>query len=321
LVPLINFKAENEDILYEKVKRVDWSSYIRLDQTFAIDNTVNSSIFRHSKYVALKTKDAIADQFKETRGKRPDVDIQNPDIQLDVYCAEDQFIISLDSSGDTLNRRGYRTLGHAAPLNEVLAAGLVMLSGWDASKPLVDPMCGTGTILIEAAMIGLNMAPQLNRSAFAFMNWANFDKTLWEALREEARGMVTNQQLQLFGSDIDKRVIAETLRTVIELELDRQIVLEQSSFERLIHDYKDGFVIMNPPYGERLESADINAFYKRISDALKQNFQGFNAWVLSSNMVALKHLRLKPSKKIVLFNGPLECRFQQYELYQGTKRT
>jgi putative N6-adenine-specific DNA methylase len=321
LVPLLSFEATNEDELYQKVRNFDWSPYLDLDQTFAIDNTVRSSIFKHSKYVALKTKDAIADQFREKYGKRPNIDIENPDIQFDVYCNEDKFILSIDSSGETLNRRGYRVTGHAAPLNEVLAAGMVKLSGWTADSPLIDPMCGTGTILIEAAMIGLNIPPQINRNYFSLMNWGNFDRDLWERLRKESEANILEGPLQIEGGDNSNRILEETLETVKQLKLDKHIQLKHSTMERNTTELKDGFIIMNPPYGERLDSMDVNAFYKGISDWLKQNFQGFEAWVLSSNMEAFKHLRLKPSRKIVLFNGSLECRFQKYELYRGTRRT
>ncbi len=321
LVPIYHFDASNEEELYQKVKKFDWSKYLNLEQTFAIDNTVKSSIFTHSKYVALKTKDAIADQFKEKFGKRPNVDIVEPDIQFDVYCSENHFIISIDSSGHTLNRRGYRVGGHAAPLNEVLAAGMIKLSGWTADKPLIDPMCGTGTILIEAAMLALNIPPQINRNYFSLMNWENFDRDLWEKLREESVSKILDKQLHLEGGDNNNRVLEETMRTVKELKLDKHIQLKHSAIQRNTTELKDGFIIMNPPYGERLDHTEMNSFYKAISDAFKQNFQGFEAWVLSSNMEALKHLRLKPSRKIVLFNGSLECRFQKYELYSGSKRT
>lgn len=321
LVPIYHFDASNEDELYQNVKKFDWSKHLDLDQTFAIDNTVKSSIFTHSQYVALKTKDAIADQFKEKFGKRPDVDITEPDIQFDVYCSENHFTISIDSSGHTLNRRGYRVRGHAAPLNEVLAAGMVKLSGWTADKPLIDPMCGTGTILIEAAMLALNIPPQINRNYFSLMNWENFDRDLWEKLIEESGSKILDKQLQIEGGDNDKRILEETLQTVKEMKLDKHIQLKHSTLERNTTELKDGFIIMNPPYGERLDHTEINPLYKAISDAFKQNFQGFEAWVLSSNMEALKHLRLKPSRKIVLFNGSLECRFQKYELYAGTKRS
>ncbi|MEQ8359881.1 MAG: class I SAM-dependent RNA methyltransferase [Cytophagales bacterium] len=320
LVPLYQFDASNEDELYNKVSQFDWSKYIDLSQTFAIDNTVRSSIFQHSKYVALKAKDAIADQFKNKFGKRPNVDIQNPDIQLDIYCSENHFTISIDSSGETLNRRKYRVTGHAAPLNEVLAAGMIKLSGWTADKPLIDPMCGTGTLLIEAAMLGLNIPPQWKRNYFSFMNWENFDRDLWEKIRADSEKAILKKELSIEGGDYDKKVLQKTEETIKELNLERHIKLKHSSMERNKTELKNGFVILNPPYGERLDSHDINAFYKGISDALKNNFQGFEAWVLSSNMQALKHLRLKPSKKIVLYNGSLECRFQRYELYAGSKR-
>jgi putative N6-adenine-specific DNA methylase len=321
IVPIRSFTANSDDELYREVSKVDWSKYIRMDQTFAIDNTIFSSIFRHSKFVSLKTKDAIADQFKSKFGKRPSVDIKSPDIQIDIHCKQDQFTISMDSSGDTLNRRGYRVKGHAAPLNEALAAGMVKMTGWNGESPLVDPMCGTGTILIEAAMIALNIPPQLRRDHFAFMNWPNFNAALWSSVKAEAMGNIEEKNLQILGADQDKRILEDTARTIENLKLQNHIKLKHSRFERLQHDFTNGFLITNPPYGERMDSVEINGFYKYISDVLKNNFQGFEAWVLSSNLEAFKHLRLKPSKKIILYNGPLECRFQKYELYSGTKRS
>lgn len=320
IVPLFSFNAQNEEELYLEIKKFDWSKYIGLDQTFAIDNTVHSNIFRHSKYIALKAKDAIVDQFKENFGKRPTVDIKDPDIKLDLHCKEDNFTFSIDSSGETLNRRKYRVMGHAAPMNEVLAAGMIKLSGWTADKPLVDPMCGTGTILIEAAMLGLNIPSQWNRNYFSFMNWNNFDRDLWEKLRKEAANEINKKQLFIEGGDINKRILERTKETIKDLKLEDHISLKHSPMEKNITSLKNGFVIMNPPYGERLENSDINSFYKEISDVLKNKYQGFEAWVLSSNMQALKHLRLKPSKKIILYNGSLECRFQRYELFKGSGR-
>ncbi len=320
LVPLYHFSASNEEDLYKKVRQFDWSKYIDLYQTFAIDNTVRSSIFKHSKYVALKTKDAIADQFKEKFGKRPNVDINNPDIQLDVYCSENHFTISIDSSGQTLNRRGYRVKGHAAPLNEVLATGMIKLSGWQAEQVLIDPMCGTGTILIEAAMMALNIPPQINRKVFSFMNWKNYNKALWYSILDRAKGQIENKNLKIFGGDHDKRILDQTQKTIQSLNLSENIQLNHVKIQNHKSNFNRGVIIVNPPYGERLDHTEINSFYKSISDAFKNNFQGFEAWVLSSNLQALKHLRLKPSKKIVLYNGSLECRFQKYELYAGSKR-
>lgn len=318
LLPIYKFTARNEQQLYNEVYKNDWSAYLKLNQTFAIDNTIFSEYFRHSKYAALKTKDAIVDQFRKKHGKRPSVDINKPDIQFDLHAYKDQFTISIDSSGDTLNRRGYRGPGHKAPLNEVLAAGLLLLAGWDKSIPLVDPMCGTGTILIEAAMMGQNIAPQLYRSDFGFKNWSNYQPTIWNRVLAEARAAVKKSDLSISGGDIDPEAVLNANKSLRQLKLQNVVNIQQIPLEE--HHPKDpgGMLISNPPYGERI-GEDMNTFYKTIGDTLKNNFIGYDAWLLSSNMEAFKHVRLRASKKIVLFNGALECKFQKYEMYKGSK--
>ena len=319
LVPVYEFKARNEQQLYDQVMKHDWSKYLKLNQTFAIDNTVFSEFFRHSKYAALKTKDAIVDQFRNKMGRRPSVDIKTPDIQFDLYAFKDQFIISIDSSGDTLNRRGYRDVGHQAPLNEVLAAGLLKLAGWKKDIPLIDPMCGTGTILIEAAMMGQNIPPQINRKQFSFMNWPNYHPTIWNRVVAEGKAGIRKANLQISGGDIDGDTVLMANKSLRKFKLKDVVRIERIGLEDHRPKTPNGMVISNPPYGERIGRINTNEFYKTISDVLKNNFQGFDAWMLSSNMQAFKHLKLRASKKIVLFNGSLECKFQKYEMYKGSR--
>ncbi|WP_147302971.1 THUMP domain-containing class I SAM-dependent RNA methyltransferase [Marinoscillum furvescens] len=320
LVPVHKFTARNEQQLYDEVMKHDWSKYLKLEQTFAIDNTIFSEYFKHSKYAALKTKDAMVDQFRKKMGRRPSVDIKNPDVQFDLHAFKDQFTISVDSSGHTLNRRGYREPGHEAPMNEVLAAGLLKLAGWNKSIPLVDPMCGTGTILIEAAMMGQNIPPNLNRREFGFKNWTNYHPELWNKVLAEGRAGIRKAKLDISGGDIDGDTVLRANKSLRKFKLTDAVSIRRVALE----DHKPqvagrGMVVTNPPYGERIGRTNTNDFYKTISDVLKNNFTGYDAWVMSSNMQAFKHLKLRASKKIVLFNGALECKFQKYELYRGSK--
>lgn len=318
LLPLYKFTAQNEQELYDGIYAFDWTPYLKMHQTFAIDNTINSAYFRHSQYAALKTKDAMVDQFRDKFGKRPSVDIKNPDIQFDLHAYQDQFTVSLDSSGDTLNRRGYREPGHKAPLNEVLAAGMIKLAGWNKDLPLVDPMCGSGTILFEAALIGRNIAPQLYRSHFAFKNWDNFEPTIWNRVMSEAKSAVRHSPLEIQGGDIDFNAMSICERSIKKLKFQDIIKVRRIPMQQHLPKAPDGMLICNPPYGERI-GENVNELYKEFGDVLKNNFKGYDAWLLSSNMEAFKHVRLKASKKIVMFNGSLECKFQKYEMYQGTR--
>lgn len=318
LVPIYKFTARNEEQLYKEVYKFDWSQYLNNSQTFAIDNTVFSEFFRHSKYAALKTKDAIVDQFRDNTGVRPSVDIKRPDIQFDLHAFKDQFTISLDSSGDTLNKRGYHEPGHQAPMNEVLAAGLLKLAGWNKEVPLYDPMCGSGTILFEAAMMGMNMPPQINRRDFAFRNWTSYNPTIWNRVVADAKASVRKAKLQLFGGDIDMTAVRLVEKTIRKLKMNDSITVRKISLDKHIPKTPSGMVITNPPYGERI-GENVNELYKLIGDTLKNHYDGFDAWIISSNMEAFKHVRLKPSKKIVLFNGALECKFQKYEMYRGSR--
>ena len=322
LRPIHQFEAFNEDRLYKAVYEYDWEPWLKLNQTFAIDTTLFSRHFRHSKYVALKTKDAIVDQFRKRYGRRPSIDTRNPDIRLQLHVHDKRFTVSLDSSGEPLFKRGYRGRSHPAPLNEVLAAGMIKLSGWTPDQIFADPMCGSGTLLIEAALMARNVPPALamSRRQFAFENWQDFDKARWMQVQEEAKAGITDTPFQIFGSDIEQRSIDVCLESLYKLRLKKDIQLRRGDFRKAEAPAEAGILISNPPYGERIGPGDILQFYQQIGDALKTNWTGWNAWLLSSNKDALKRIGLRPSTKKTLFNGPLECKFQQFELYQGSKK-
>lgn len=321
LQPISNFKARNENELYDKIYAYNWSSLLKPEQTFAIDGVVAfSNYFNHSKYVALKTKDAIADHFREKYGKRPNVDTESPDLLINIHISDDKVTLSLDSSGDSLHKRGYRSGSPRAPLNEVLAAGMILLSEWDKKTPLLDPMCGSGTILMEAAMIAANMPPGIKRRRFGFQNWNNFDKELWHKVKDEANSKTISPRVKIAGSDVDSRSIDIARMSALDFGLKQYITIEKSNFSDLNPLWPKGLIITNPPYGERIQPKDIIGLYKDFGNTLKRNFSGYNAWVISSNFEALKNVGLKPSKKLPLFNGSLECKFAKFSLYEGSKR-
>ena len=320
LQPIHAFQALNERQLYRRIMDFDWSEYLGLKQTFAIDSIVFSNRFRHSQYVALKMKDAIVDQFRKKTGKRPSVDTRNPDVRFSVHVNHTHFTLSIDSSGDSLHKRGYRKQGHRAPLNEVLAAGMIRISGWDKKSPLIDPMCGTGTIPMEAALMAANIPPGLSRKNFAFMNWKSFQPAIWSKVLKEARKQQNYEVGPIIGSDMSAKAIAICKESAALAKLDKYVSFRQMPLDQFKTEYEEGWLIINPPYGERLEKADINQFYNEMGSHLKHHFTGFQAWILSSNREALKFVGLKPSRKLTLFNGALECKFQQYELYAGSRK-
>ena len=325
LRPIAGFYAPDEATLYRETGRINWAELIGPDQTFAITAVVNKSSFEHSLYVAQLTKDAIVDQFRKRTGRRPDVDTRHPDVRLHLRMLENDVILSRDAAGDSLHRRGYRQATNDAPLNEVLAAGLVMLSGWDGRKPLIDPMCGSATILTEAGLIAQRMAPGLfNPNKFGFENWADFDPRLWQQVRQEALAQrITEPQAYLAGSDIDPHVIEQARRNVAAADLTDCIHLEVADVKdaRPPHNQPPGLLITNPPYGERLgQETEMAALYKTLGDTLKTNFQDYEAYVFTGNLEAAKSVGLKPKRRVPLFNGPIDCRLLKYELYGGSKR-
>ena len=321
LKPIHEFTAKSADELYKKSKAFDWSEIMTLNQTFAIDSRVYSDYFDHSKYVALRVKDAIADRFRKETGKRPNVDTRHPDVRIHVHVADRKVTFSLDSSGESLHKRAYRQKGHRAPLNEVLAAGMVLLTAWDGTSPLLDPMCGTGTIALEAAMIAANIPPGLMRAHYGFMNWPDFDQDLWAEVKNEAESRISKTNTLIYASDKNQRSINLARSAAGKLRLGNMIEISQQDVFQINGIENGGTIIMNPPYGERIQERDILDLYKRLGDHLKQQFNGYDAWIISSNKDALKNIGLRPSKKITLFNGPLECKFQKFEMYRGSKKS
>ncbi len=319
LVPIHTFKAKNEKELYDRMMDFDWSIFLDVDQTFAIDNVVFSELFKHSKFVALKAKDAIVDQYRNKYRRRPSINTDNPDVLFNLHCANDQFTISMDSSGAPLNQRGYREDGHRAPMNEVLAAGMIKLSNWDKGKALVDPMCGSGTILVEAAMIAMNMAPNINRKDFGFRTWPEFSPVLWSRVKNEEQSKMRKPSLDFTGLDIDSNAVGLARKSLSKIGLRREVKIREMDFRDFKPLSEEGTIITNPPYGERIGEDDINAFYTSMGDAFKQNFAGFDAWIISSNKAAMKKIGLNYSSRHTLFNGPLECDYCHYELYDGSK--
>ena len=325
LRPFAAFHAADEKALYREVSRIDWQDFIGPGQTFAITPVVNRSTFEHSLFVAQLTKDAIVDQFRARTGERPSIDTRTPDIRLHLRMTENEVILSLDAAGDSLHRRGYRQHTNEAPLNEVLAAGLVLLSGWDGKKPLIDPMCGSATILTEAGLISQRIAPGLfHQGKFGFENWYDFDPALWAKVREEAKAQrLEEPQAYLAGSDLDPKTIDLAAANITAAGLEDCIRLAVRDVKDAVAPAREeaGIVLMNPPYGERIgEEAEMDALYKTIGDTLKTGFQGYNAFVFTGNLEAAKRIGLKPARRVPLYNGPIDCRLLQYELYGGTKR-
>lgn len=320
LKPLYHFTANNPDQLYKKVKDINWTSFISHNDTIAIDGVVNSEFFTHSKYAALKAKDAIVDQIRDKTGKRPNVELKNPTYRLNVHIEKNNCSILLDSSGESLHRRGYRIKGGIAPLNEVLAAGLLMLSGWDGKSNFVDPMCGSGTLLIEAAMITKNIAPNINREHFGFMSWKDFDKSLFQKIKKDLISKQLPTTFSFIGNDISNNAIELAKENAKRAGVFDDINFVIGDFKDLEHNLESGIVITNPPYDERIKQENINAFYKEFGDTLKNNFTGFDAWVFSANTEALKHLGLRTSRRLQLYNGALETRFYNYKMYKGSKK-
>lgn len=322
LLPIASFDVEDEDDLYRQIRKMDWSQYMKVDDTLAVDAVTSSKKFRHSKYIALKTKDAIVDQFRQKTGRRPNVNLLSPTLRINVHVWREQCTVSLDSSGDSLHKRGYRIDKVAAPINEVLAAGMVLLSGWKRDCSFIDPMCGSGTIPIEAALYAYNIPPQLyRRKAFGFTKWQDFNRTLWQEILEAAKSRIRQDfEHEIVGFDRDFRAVSICRQNIAASHLEGKVQVKRQLFERLDPPFDNGWIIMNPPYDERLSNKDIEAFYQMIGDRLKQHFAGYTAWIISSNKEAVKNVGLRASKRMTLFNGALECKFLKYEMYAGSRK-
>ncbi len=321
LKPIKKSKIFDEEDLYEAIQRVKWDRYIDVDGTFAIGAVVNSKNFTtNSHYISLKSKDAIADYFMHKYKKRPNVDLKYPDVKIHIHIHNEWLTISLDSSGDSLHKRGYRSATNIAPINEVLAAGLVLLSGYKGEENFIDPMCGSGTILIEAAMIANNIPANINRKHFAFENWKDYDEELYFVIQDALLKKITSSHFKIMGFDKAPSAVTKAKQNIINANLEEFIGIHHVNF---FNSKKEVFgkttILFNPPYGERL-NIDVNEFYGKIGDTLKHNYHGSTAWLITSDMDALKNVGLRTSKRIPLKNADLNCRFVKYELYEGSKR-
>jgi len=320
LKPIHHFKCTNEDELYKGILNIDWSVYLNTEQTLAIDATVFSDYFNHSKYVSLKCKDAIVDQFRTKTGVRPNVDIDSPDIRINIHIHQDECTVSLDTSGNSLHQRGYKSATNIAPINEVLAAGLLLMSGWDGQCDFLDPMCGSGTILIEAAMIACNIPANINRTEFAFERWNDWDEKLFEVIKNALLKKTREFQYNIIGYDTSMSAIRKAQQNVVNAGLEDYIQISLQNFFKSSKEQEGKLhILFNPPYDERI-SIQTEGFYQQIGDTLKQHYAGTTAWFITGNLEALKYVGLKPSAKLKVFNGNLEARLVKYELYDGSRK-
>lgn len=320
LLPIAAFQTRHPDSLYRRILKIDWSQYMGVNDTLAVDSFTHSPHFKHSKYAALKVKDAIVDQFRKKYGRRPNVDLTRPDLRINVHITNENCSVALDSSGDSLHKRGYRLEAVEAPINEVLAAGMILLSGWERNTHFIDPMCGSGTLPIEAGLYAWNIPPQIHRQQFGFMKWQNFDRNLWDQVVETANAQQIDFPCQILGYDQSFKASRIAQHNVEAAQMEGKVRIDRCSFEKLTPPEGKGILMMNPPYDERLEDTNINELYTTIGNQLKREFPGYEAWIISSNYQALKNIGLRPAKKIILFNGPLECKFQKFELYEGSRK-
>jgi len=312
------YKAEQ---LYTAVSKINWQEFMNVNQTFRIDVTGQTKFFKNTRFIALKAKDAIVDQFRSAVNQRPDIDLKQPDIRIILHFQDQKLHILLDSSGESLHKRGYRTMTNIAPLNEVLAAGMVKLSGWQGLQNLLDPMCGSGTILIEAAMSAMHIPAAINREKFAFQNWQNYDADLFELIKDSSLKKIRELPpgIKLIGYDKAPSAIEKARQNIKNANLEEFITIKQADFFQTIRPEHKTMLMFNPPYDERL-NINVKEFYKRIGDTLKHNYPDTEAWLLVGNLQALKYVSLRPSKRIKLFNGKIEARLVQYQMYAGSRK-
>lgn len=314
--PIKHFKAKSADDVYEEVKKIDWSQYLDSKKSFAVDSVVFSDEFRHSKFVSYKVKDAIVDQFRENTGQRPNISVANPDIRLNMHIAEDRCTLSLDSSGESLHQRGYRQESVEAPLNEVLAAGMILMTGWKGDTDFIDPMCGSGTLLIEAALIARNMAPGVFRKEYAFEKWPDFDAELFDHIYNDD-SQEREFSHHIYGYDVDMAAVQTARLNARAAGLTKDITIEQADFKDFKQPADKAIMVTNPPYGERISTPDLLGTYRMIGETLKRQFKNNDAWVLSYREECFDQIGLKPSIKIPLYNGSLECEFRKYQIFEG----
>lgn len=322
LKPIKTCKVYDEEDLYEAIQKIKWENHLEVEGTFAIGAVVNSPNFTsNSHYIALKSKDAIADYFRHKYHKRPNVDLKHPDVKIHVHIQKDWLTISLDSSGDSLHKRGYRTATNIAPINEVLAAGMVLLSGYTGDENFIDPMCGSGTILIEAAMIANNIPANINRKLFGFEHWKDYDEDLYFTIQDSLLKKIRSSHFKIMGFDKAPSAVQKARQNIISANLEEFIGVHHVNFFNSTKEvFGNTTIVFNPPYGERL-NIDIPEFYKKIGDTLKHNYPDSTAWIITSDTQALKHVGLRTSKRIALKNGDLDCRFVKYELYEGSRKS
>ena len=320
LKPIIHFKARSADDVYNEVLKVDWAEYLDNSKTFAIDSVVFSDEFRHSKFVAYKVKDAIVDQFREKTGSRPNVSVTNPDIRLHIHIADEDATLCLDSSGDSLHQRRYRQESVKAPLNEVLAAGMILLTGWKGDSDFIDPMCGSGTLLIEAALIARNISPGVFRKSYAFEKWNDFDAELFDTIyNDDSREREFKHHI--YGYDIDMKSVNTARLNVRAAGLSQDITIEQADIKDFTQPAEKSIMVTNPPYGERISTPNLLETYRIIGEKLKHAFVGNEAWVLSYREECFEQIGLRPSIKFPLYNGSLECEFRKYTIFEGKLKT
>lgn len=316
LKPIMHFKAADADEVYNVIKSMEWERYLDSKSTFSVDSVVYSDVFRHSKFVAYRVKDAIADYFNEKYGERPSVRLNNPDLIFHIHIAGEDCTLAFDSSGESLHRRGYRVETGAAPINEVLAAGMIMLTGWNGECDFIDPMCGSGTLPIEAALIARNIAPGVFRQGYAFEKWKDFDSELFKSIYDDDSGEREFNH-KIYGYDVDGRMVACARRNVKSAMMGDIIEIECRDIKDFVEPTERAIMVVNPPYGERLVLENLLQVYKELGSRLKHSFQGNEAWVISSSYDCFDQIGLKASARIPLYNGDLDCEFRKYELFQG----
>lgn len=320
LVSVDDFRIRSKDDLYNRTLRIDWSSVLNPDSTFSVVPVVNSKLFGHTGYPGLIVKDAIADHFRKKTGKRPSVDTNDPDVMINLHISNESVNLSIDSTVVPLFKRGYRKAQGAAPLNEVLAAGILKLSGWDGRSPLYDPMCGSGTILIEAGLMACHIPPGRSRPFFGFSRWKNYDSGLFSKVKAVSDGEITGLNMTISGGDISEQAVSQAIENIESAGLSGKIAIEIQDFKDA-HGHGTGeFLVFNPPYGQRIRAEEIENLYKTIGSSLKHNFPGCGAWIITAGKELIKNIGLKPKVKYTLYNGSIECILAGYELYEGTRK-
>jgi putative N6-adenine-specific DNA methylase len=316
LVEVTSFEIKKEADLYQKCLQVDWTSFFRVDKTFAVKGAIFTDVFKHSQYPFLLVKDAIVDVFRKKEGNRPNVDVKSPQVLFDLHISGNKVTISLNTSGAPLFQRGYREVTGQAPLNEVVAAALIRMSGWDRKSDFIDPFCGSGTILIEAALYSSGVPSSIERQHYAFKNFKNFDSSVWDFLWTEANLRVTELPCRIFGSDNSAEMITKARRNLRRLAVGRFVETSVLEYDEVRVPKNNGVMITNPPYGERM-NVNVQELYKGMGDWMKQELKGYSCWIISSSELGFKSVGLKPDKKVRLYNGEIECSFRRYSIFEG----